>query len=147
MGAQRSLGINIHERSRRGATARRGGRSLPQLSEEPWDARRPTGLPRSEGNGQAFAARLAQTPGWLPQEGRTLAPQEWTAGSCTSPAPSGRPSGAPASPSLCRENTGPEAPARGPRLSQLVGARLQSPAEGCRGASLSALHLNEVPPS
>ena len=71
MGAQRSLGINIHERSKGGATARRGGRSLPQLSEEPWDARRPTGLPRSEGNGQAFAARLAQTPGWLPQEGRT----------------------------------------------------------------------------
>lgn len=64
----------------------------PSSARSPGPPAGPRGCPKSEGNGQAFAAHFAQTPGWLPQEGRTLAPQEWTPGSCTSTALSGRPS-------------------------------------------------------
>ena len=77
------MGINIHERTKEEAIARRVGRSLSQLSEEPWTTSSPTGLTHVRRK-QAFAAPLAQTPGWLSQEGMTLAPQKQTPGSCTS---------------------------------------------------------------
>ena len=134
---------------------RRVGRSPSQLSEEPWDTRRPTGLSHVRRKWPGLCSPPCSDPRVAAPGGQDLG----SAGAdcrqlhlpgaerqalrlCTADRTS-----TPASPSLCRENTGPEVPARVPRLTQLVGARLQSPAEGCRGSSLAVLHLNEALPS